>query len=177
MRPTDDLAALVIAAGKSGGQRAVTGLVVAAPDASGYAMIDRGSGSWEPVRVPGSVRGVTEGQRVRLVIQDNSPVVDAIIAGTTTPTVVAPPSASTRSPATQSAALGFSAAGYSNAGFTTQDFQVANFAIYIGDQHNLLVGVVNSLASDVVALQTTVNDLRTTVAALRSALVSQGHVT
>lgn len=167
---------LIRASEDKGAVRFVTGVTTAAP-ASGWVTVDIGS-QVVKAKVPGSFRGnLAADQDVRLGVQGTQYTVDSVLSALSTPTVAAPPAASSVSPLDMTATPGFGAAGYSNAGFTSQDWNIINYVeqVILNDLNDHR-DVLNNHDSAITSLRDTVNALRTTLDALRSALVSQGHV-
>ena len=163
------------AAESKGPARFVTGVTTTAPVARRISV--QVAGAIIPAIIPGSFRGnLAAGQDVRLSVQGSTYTVDSILSALTTPTVAAAPSASGISPLDMVHSQGFSAAGFSSAGFTSQDFQCALYAEYVKDDLNDTIDVVNNHQSDIISLKATVNDLRTTLVAVRAALIAQGHI-
>lgn len=174
-RDMERLGKLIRAAESKGPARFVTGITTAAA-ASGRISVSV-AGQVVPAVIPGSFRSaLAAGQDVRLSVQGSTYTVDSVLSALTKPTVAAPPSASGISPLDMVHSQGFSAAGFSTAGFTSQDFQCALYAEYVKDDLNDTIDVVNDHAADIASLKATVNAQNTTIAALRSALIAQGHI-
>ncbi len=165
------------AAERQGPARVETGVTRSTP-ASGWIDVEV-AGAILPCRIPGSFRAaLASGQDVRVSVQrDGQRTIDAVLSALPTPTVAAPPAASSVSPLDMTATPGFGAAGYDNTGFTSQDWNIVNYVEQvILDDLNDHRDVLNNHDSAITSLRDTVNGLRTTLDALRSALVSQGHV-
>ena len=181
MRPLDDLAALIVDAARSGGQRAVIGAVTEPPDAAGYARVDRGSGADEPVLVPGSLRGVKAGQRVRVTIQDNRPIVSEILSALPAPPVAATPAASTIAPGVNSTvssgAYDYDIAANDWAAVKAYTKDIASSTRALAADINELRGDLADVAADLASLKATVNGVLATLESIRQALASQGHIT
>lgn len=163
--PIDALAAQIRT---SGGVTYVNGTTTAAA-ASGRVTVDIG-GKVVTAHVPGSFRAnVTAGATVRLARQQNTYTLDSILSALAAPTVAAPASSLTGSSATSSGCYDYS--------IGTNDWTaVRAYTRDIATATRGLAGDINALVSRVADLESARNTDRAALAALRTALIAQGHI-
>lgn len=180
MSEIEALARRIQAAARSGPTRYVNGVTTAAPSA-GWVTVDRGGGDVVRAKVPGSFRSnVVSGQQVRLAVQGSTYTVDAVLSALPTPTVAAPPAASSIDPGANSTA----SSGCYDYSIGNNDWNavraytrdIAEVTVNLAGDINELRDDVDWNADDLASLKTTVNNLRTTVADMRTALAAQGHI-
>lgn len=178
MSEIDELARRIREAARTGPARYVTGVTTAAPSA-GWVTVDRGGGDVVRAKVPGSFRSnVVSGQHVRLSVQGSTYTVDAVLSALPAPTVAAPPAESEIDPGvndTESDGMYLYLYG-DVAGVAQYAYDIAEIVNNHGGDLNDLRDDVGWNSDDLASLRDDLNDLRATVAAIRTALIAQGHV-
>lgn len=184
------LAGTLVALARSGGTKLVNGTTVGAP-ASGVVQVDLGAGRMVPATVPGSSRAnIVDGQKIKLLKNqtNNTYTVESVLTALTTPTVPAAPTDASNVTGS-GASASWTQAYYYRANvtdiaevseeLTKIETALNNVIQAVGElltAHNTTASAVSGVVTGVNSVVGKVNSINTTTAALRSALLGQGHI-